>query len=87
MFRAKSRTVLFTTDQDLSAEPTIYLLSGKIPNVHNCVWPGFSDGFYDTTNDILLFDPSVESNFPRQYTDIKGTTGTAKFGFGDTKEL
>lgn len=76
---------IFSTDQDLSAEPTIYLLSGKIPNVHNCVWPGFSDGFYDTTNDILLFDPSVESNFPRQYTDIKGTTGTAKFGFGDTK--
>ena len=76
---------IFTTDQDLSAEPTIYLLSGKIPNVHNCVWPGFSDGFYDTTNDILLFDPTVESNFPRQYTDIKGTTGIAKFGFGDTK--
>jgi len=75
---------VFTTDQDLSAEPTIYLLSGKIPNVHNCVWPGFNDGFYDTTNDILLFDSTVESNFPRQYTDLKGTTGTAKFGFGDT---
>jgi len=75
---------IFATDQDLSAEPTIYLLSGKIPNVHNCVWPGFNDGFYDTTNDILLFDPSVDSNFPRQFTDIKGTTGTAKFGFGDT---
>ena len=76
---------IFTTDQDLSAEPTIYLLTGKIPNVHNCVWPGFNSGFYNTTNDILLFDSTVESNFPRQYTDIKGTTGTAKFGFGDTK--
>lgn len=76
---------IFATDQDLSAEPTIYLLTGLIPNVHNCVWPGFDSGFYNTTNDVLLFDSTVESNFPRQYTDIKGTTGIAKFGFGDTK--
>ena len=76
---------IFATDQDLSAESTIYLLTGLLPNVHNCVWPGFSSGYYNTTNDILLFDSTVEANFPRQYTDIKGTTGTAKFGFGDTK--
>ena len=68
----------------LDLEPTVYLLSGVLPNVHNCIWPGFDDGFYNTTNNILLFDSTVASNFPRQYTDIKGTTGTAKFGFGDT---
>ena len=76
---------IFSTDQDLSAEPTIYLLTGLIPNVHNCVWPGFDSGFYNTTNDVLLFDSTIDSNFPRQYTDNKGTTGISKFGFGDTK--
>ena len=70
----------------LDLEPTVYLLKGILPNVHNCVWPGFTtDGFYNTTNNILLFDSTVESNFLRQYTDIKGDTGIAKFGFGDTK--
>ena len=70
----------------LDLEPTVYLLKGVLPNVHNCVWPGFTtDGFYNTTNNILLFDSTVESNFLRQYTDIKGDTGIAKFGFGDTK--
>jgi hypothetical protein len=80
---------VFTSDFEqtkfLNLEPTIYLLTGILPNVHNCVWPGFESGFYNTTNNILLFDSTVESNFLRQYTDFKGTTGTAKFGFGDTK--
>ena len=75
----------FQQDRDVTAEPTIFLLSGILPNVHNCVWPGYDDGVFDTTNDIQLFDSTVNGQYLREYTNIvTGDTGIAKLSFGDT---
>lgn len=76
----------FTTDADLSAEPTIYLFDGILPDVHNCIWPAMSQGVHNTTGNIRLYDESVYGKYIRNYTDVSGASGITKFSFGDTEQ-
>jgi len=78
------KNTFFLTDRAFPTTP-LFLLTGILPNVHNCRWPGYEDGIYDTTNDCQLFDSTTDGQYLREYTDpIMGSTNISKFSFGDS---
>lgn len=75
------RNSSFITDATPASTP-VYLFTGVLPNFENNTWTNSTDGLYDATSDVKLFDDTTA--VIRDYVDGRTAVSTfSSLGLGD----